>query len=143
MTPHQKEQGASELRAVRRESRGLIWAAGVFSVFVNILMLTGPLFMLQIYDRVLSSRSEATLMALFILMTFLFVMMGILDYARGRVMARVGAGFQARLDQRVFSAVLRREAAAPGPGRRAANTLRDLDSVTRIGSVLRVIGSEA
>ena len=50
-------------------------------------MLTGPLFMLQVYDRVLTSRSEATLVALIILVAFLFLMMGILDYARGRVLA--------------------------------------------------------
>ena len=47
--------GFEELRAVRRESRALFWAAGVFSAFVNLLMLTGPLYMLQVYDRVLGS----------------------------------------------------------------------------------------
>ncbi|OIP84666.1 MAG: protease/lipase ABC transporter permease/ATP-binding protein [Rhodobacterales bacterium CG2_30_65_12] len=132
MTPAQKEQGETELRAARRESRGLFWAAGLFSVFVNILMLTGPIYMLQIYDRVLGSRSVATLIALTVLMGFLFLMMGVLDYARGRVLARIGAKFQARLDRRVFSAVLRREAVAAGGAKRTSNTLRDLEAVQRL-----------
>ena len=93
----------------------------VFSIFVNLLMLTGPLFMLQVYDRVLASRSEATLAALFILVAALYALMGVLDYARGRVAARVGARFQADMDNRVFDALLRRavspsERAAPPPG---------------------------
>ena len=49
-------------------------------------MLTGPLYMLQVYDRVLGSRSEETLIALSILVAFLYGMMGLLDYARGRIM---------------------------------------------------------
>ncbi|MCB1338597.1 MAG: type I secretion system permease/ATPase, partial [Maritimibacter sp.] len=132
MSGAQRDQGAAELRAVRAESRGLMWAAALFSVFVNILMLTGPLYMLQIYDRVLGSRSESTLVAMTALMAFLFAMMGVLDYARGRVLARIGAGFQARLDRRVFSAVLRREASNPGGPGRSANALRDLEAVQRL-----------
>jgi ATP-binding cassette, subfamily C, type I secretion system permease/ATPase len=132
MTPAQKQRGESELRDARRESRGLFWAAGLFSVFVNLLMLTGPIYMLQIYDRVLGSRSESTLLALTLLMAFFFVIMGVLDYTRGRVLARIGATFQARLDRRVFSAVLRREAVASSSGQQTTNTLRDLESVQRV-----------
>mgnify|MGYP001043528420 CR=1 FL=1 len=102
--------GFEELRAARRESRALFWAAGLFSAFVNLLMLTGPLYMLQVYDRVLGSRSVATLLALTALVVFLYTMMGLLDYARGRIMARAGARFQARLDKRVFDAVMRKNA---------------------------------
>jgi ATP-binding cassette subfamily C protein len=108
----------------------LFWAAGLFSVFVNLLMLTGPIYMLQIYDRVLGSRSVATLLALTLLMAFFFAIMGVLDYARGRVLARIGATFQARLDRRVFSAVLRRDASASG--QQSTNTLRDLEAVQRV-----------
>ncbi|WP_421701517.1 type I secretion system permease/ATPase [Aliiroseovarius sp.] len=127
----EREKGLEELREARREARGLFWAVGLFSVFVNLLMLTGPLFMLQVYDRVLGSRSEATLIALVVLMGFLFAMMGILDFARARVLARVGAAFQNRLDKRVFSAVLRKSAAAPDPDR-VVNNLRDLEAVQRM-----------
>ncbi len=123
--------GLAELRAARRESRGLIASAFVFSIGVNLLMLTGPLYMLQVYDRVLGSRSEPTLIALSILVIFLFIMMGILDHVRGRVMARVGAAFQARLDRRVFEASLRRSQVAPSdPAATAAQ--RDLEAVQRL-----------
>lgn len=126
----QKETGARELARVRRESRPLFWAAGLFSVFVNLLMLTGPLYMLQVYDRVLGSRSVETLLALTLIMGFFFLVMGLLDFARGRVLARIGARFQSRLDERVFNAMLRQSAAA---GRRATPSmaLSDLESVQR------------
>ena len=78
--------------------------------FINHLMLTGPIYMLQVYDRVLGSRSEAALVALTLLVAFLYGMMGLLDFARGRIMGRVSAKFQARLDRRVFEAVLRKSA---------------------------------
>ena len=58
--------GKEELREARAAGKWLLRAVFVFSIFVNILMLTGPLFMLQVYDRVLGSRSEETLVALFL-----------------------------------------------------------------------------
>ncbi|PID36421.1 MAG: type I secretion system permease/ATPase [Rhodobacterales bacterium] len=132
MSPDQKDKGAAELRSIRRESNGLLWAVALFSVFTNLLMLTGPLYMLQIYDRVLGSRSEETLLGLTVLMGFLFAMMGVLDYARGRVLARVGARFQARLDRRVFRAVLRREALRPAGEEGNRSGLRDLEAVQKL-----------
>lgn len=123
-------RGLEELRAARRESRSLYWAVALFSVFANLLMLTGPLYMLQVYDRVLGSRSEATLVALSLLVVFLYGIMGILDYTRGRIMARVGARFQARLDRRVFDAMVRRSAVAPDAS--AQTGLADLESVQRL-----------
>lgn len=98
--------GRNELRRAMLTQSGSFVAIGVFSFFVNLLMLTGPMFMLQVYDRVLGSRSEETLVALLILVAGLYFLMGILDYARGRVAARVGAGFQANLDKRVFAGTL-------------------------------------
>ncbi|WP_187428367.1 type I secretion system permease/ATPase [Roseobacter fucihabitans] len=120
-----------ELREARSSGTWLLWSVFLFSVFVNLLMLTGPLFMLQVYDRVLGSRSEETLAALFILVAVLYGLMGILDYARGRVLARFGARFQSLLDDRVFDAVLRRailpqERGAPSTG------LRDLETVQTV-----------
>jgi len=122
--------GLNELRDARRESRNLYWAVGLFSFFVNLLMLTGPLYMMQVYDRVLGSRSEATLIALSILVVFLYGMMGLLDYVRGRVMARVGARFQASLDKRVFDAMIRRSAVTSDPV--AQTGLADLEAVQRL-----------
>ncbi len=127
----QLENGFKELREARQASSGLFLSVFVFSVFVNLLMLTGPLFMLQVYDRVLGSRSEETLVALFALVAFLYFTMGFLDYARGRVMARAGSRFQALLDSRVFSAVLRKASVQKGP-QEPITGLRDLESVQRL-----------
>ncbi|MDQ7080130.1 MAG: type I secretion system permease/ATPase [Paracoccaceae bacterium] len=113
--------------------RGLFASAFIFSMVVNLLMLTGPIYMLQVYDRVIASRSEETLTALTLLVVFLYLVMGILDYARGRVMARAGARFQALLDYRVFSASLER--AALDRRRPDLNTgLRDLEAVQQLFS---------
>lgn len=123
--------GCAELRAARSGHRGLFWAVGIFSTLVNLLMFTGPLYMMQVYDRVLGSRSLATLVALSVLVTFLFVVIGLLDHARGRVMARIGANLQEKLDGRVFSAAIRRMSIAPtDPVALAAQ--RDLEALQRL-----------
>jgi ATP-binding cassette subfamily C protein len=123
------EKGHEELRKVRREGRLAYWFVGIFSFFANLLMLTGPLYMLQVYDRVLGSRSEATLVALTILVAFLYGMMGLLDFTRGRIMGRVGMQFQARLDRRVFEASVRKLALLPDEN--SARASRDLETVQR------------
>ncbi len=117
--------GFAELRAARAGSPGLLAAVAVFSVAVNLLALTGPMFMLQVYDRVLASRSGPTLAALFLLVSFLFLMLGVIDLARSRVMARIALRLQDRLEPRVFLAALA-QGGAPAAG------LRDLDSLRQL-----------
>ncbi len=114
-----------ELTDARRAGSTLVLVVFIFSIFVNLLMLTGPLFMLQVYDRVLGSRSEETLAALFLLVGALYLLMAALDYARGRVMARYGAGFQSALDATVFEANLQQTA---GSEQQSAG-LRDLEAI--------------
>lgn len=123
--------GLAELREVRSRSRGLFMSVGFFSIFVNLLMLTGPLFMLQVYDRVLGSRSEATLVALSVLVAALYALFGVLDWARGRVLARAGAQFQTDLDERVFKALLK-VPSQPGRADKVQSGLRDLESVQKL-----------
>lgn len=123
-------RGLAELRNVRKRSRALFWSVALFSLFANLLMLTGPMYMLQVYDRVLGSGSEETLIALSILVVFLYGVMGVLDYTRGRIMARVGARFQDALDRRVFDAVVRKSAVAPDA--RTSASLADLEAVQRL-----------
>jgi ATP-binding cassette, subfamily C, bacterial len=125
--------GKQELNAARALSRRPLLVAILFSVFVNLLMLTAPLYMLQVYDRVLLSRSEATLLALSILAACMFLLMGVLDHVRGRVMARIGARLQDALDERVLSAAFRRLTLAPRD-QNALSAQRDLDAVTRLWS---------
>ena len=125
--------GLRELRSIRNESSTLFYFVGMLSVFVNLLMLTGPIFMLQIYDRVLGSRSEETLVALSVLVVFLYALQGVLDWVRANVMARVGARFQARLDERVFRAVIK-QAIETGDRNQPSSELRDLEAIQRFYS---------
>ena len=121
----------SEAMYPQTRVRGLSIATLLFSVFTNLLMLTGPLFMLQVYDRVLASRSEETLVALFALVAALYFFYWILEYARGRVISRVGARLQDVCNAPVFRAVIARKA------RRSLNqtgTLQDLDAVRALYS---------
>ena len=113
-----------------RETRGLWTAALVFGAVSNLLLLTGPLFMLQVYDRVLTGRSVPTLLVLFALVAFVYAMMAVIDTARARVMARIGAQARFQMEERVFDASLRARLRAP-PDPRAASALRDLDAVQR------------
>lgn len=82
--------------------RGLFLLVLFFGSFVNILVLTGPIFALQVYDRVLGSRSQETLVSLTLLMAFLFLMMGILDHVRKRIAARLGERITSSIERPVF-----------------------------------------
>ncbi|PZQ46146.1 MAG: type I secretion system permease/ATPase [Rhodovulum sulfidophilum] len=114
--------------------KGMSWlfvSIAVFSFFVNLLQLIGPLYMLQIYDRVIPSRSEETLVALTVLIAALYAFMGLLDYARARIASRVGAMAQSRLDSRVFTAVMRRSLLASERSKPATG-IKDLESVQKL-----------
>lgn len=124
-------EGLKELKEVRNQGIPYFTMVAVFSVFVNLLMLTGPIYMLQVYDRVLGSRSEETLVALSILVLGLYGFMGVLDWARGRVMARQGANFQETLDARVFEATLEAES-HPSLAGKPASGLQDLEALQRL-----------
>jgi ATP-binding cassette, subfamily C, type I secretion system permease/ATPase len=95
--PPTKSRGVPTWRA------GLV-AVGITSFFLNILLLTGPFYMLQIYDRVLSSQSLPTLAALSLLVGALFVLYGLLDFTRSRLMVRVSSLFDLGLAERSFDA---------------------------------------
>nr|WP_174836631.1 type I secretion system permease/ATPase [Ruegeria sp. HKCCA6837] len=121
------------MRNVRNQGIAFLALAFLFSIFVNLLMLTGPLFMLQVYDRVLGSRAVETLTALFLLVAMLYALMAMLDFARGRIVARFGARFQSQLDERVFEATMRRSL-VPQVRSAPATALRDLESIRNLCS---------
>jgi ATP-binding cassette subfamily C protein len=123
--------GLAELAAARAGTRPALVLAFVFSAFVNLLMLTAPLYMLQVYDRVLASRSEETLVALSLLAAGLFMVMGVLDHARGRILTRIGARLQIALDARVHQAALARLARTSGD-QAAQTATRDLEAMARL-----------
>ena len=100
----------------------LIGTAGI-SAITNILMLTGPLFMLQIYDRVLTSKSVPTLAALILLVALLFCFMGALELIRSRVLVRIGLRIDQSLSKVVFERVV---AIGPAIGNLKTRILQDL-----------------
>jgi ATP-binding cassette, subfamily C, type I secretion system permease/ATPase len=124
--PHTARQ--SELAAALAACRGAFIATAVFSGMSNILMLTGAIFMLEVYDRVLPSHSVPTLIALIVLAACLYGVLGILDLIRGRILVRVGASLDAAISDRVYDAMvcLPLKAGNRGDGLQA---LRNLDSL--------------
>lgn len=124
-------RGRTELRAAQLDQRGLLWAVAAFSIVVNLLQLTGSFYMLQIYDRVLVSRSEPTLVAISVLTAFLYLALGVLDHARARIMAKIGAKMQQRMDRRVFAAALRQLNLWPND-QSALAAQRDLEALQRL-----------
>lgn len=99
----QKSNG--EVINVLKASRGVIISTWAFSCLVNVLMLTGSLFMLQVYDRVIPSGSIPTLVALSLIVLILYLYYGFLEYVRTRLLVRIGRRFEEALRGRVFDAV--------------------------------------
>jgi ATP-binding cassette subfamily C protein len=104
MQPAQK-QTRSEIAAVLLASRMAFASTALFSCLVNILMLTGPLFMLQVYDRVLTSGSVPTLVTLITIVIALYAYYGFLEYLRARILVRIGRRVEERLRDRVFDSM--------------------------------------
>lgn len=84
-----------------------ILAAACFSLFANLLMLAGPIYMLQVYDRVLSSGSVPTLVSLSLILLFLYLLLAVLDGVRRRIMLRVAVKLDRSLEARLFEATIR------------------------------------
>ena len=103
-----RSKARSEVGAALRKCAGSFAMTGVFSLVINLLVLASPLYMMQVYDRVLASRSHDTLVALTVLVVGLLLFMGLLELVRSRVLVRVGARVDGLLSTRVIDAVLRR-----------------------------------
>src|ERR1700730_4035282 len=108
-SPSRAPQGSarSELAVALSSCRGAFIGIGLISAMSNVLMLTGAMFMLEIYDRVLPSRSIPTLVGLAILAGGLYAARGILDLIRGRILGRVGGALDESLSGRVYSSILK------------------------------------
>ena len=109
--------GASLLRDTLRRSRAALLFAILFSSVINLLMLVPPLYMMQVYDRVLNSRSEATLVALTVITLGAFAAMGLLEVIRSRILVRVSARLDTLLSPLVFDAVFRNHVRTVGGAR--------------------------
>lgn len=90
--------------AIRTRGK-VFWTVGIFTAFINLLMLVPSVYMLQVYDRVLPSRNEITLLMLTLIMLCMFAMMSLLEYVRSMVVICIGNHLDMRLNTRVYTAV--------------------------------------
>jgi ATP-binding cassette, subfamily C, bacterial PrsD len=118
----------SELSSALNSCRGAFIGIGVMSGMINILYLTGSFFMLEVYDRVLPSRSIPTLVGLIVLVAGLYLAQGVLDLIRGRILVRIAASLDESLSSRVFDTVARLPLRV-GQRTDGMQPLRDLDSI--------------
>lgn len=94
----------NEIADVIRTRTKVFWTVGIFTAFINLLMLVPSVYMLQVYDRVLPSRNEITLLMLTLIMLGLFGMMALLEYVRSMVVIRIGSQLDMRLNNRIYTA---------------------------------------
>ena len=118
----------SDLAAALASCRGAFLGTAAISGMSNILMLTGAIFMLEVYDRVLPSRSMATLLGLVVLVAGLYIALGILDALRGRILVRIGGALDETLSGRVYDTLVRLPLRI-GSHSEGNQPLRDLDAI--------------
>lgn len=107
--------------------RAIMATTILFSFFINLLMFVGPLYMLQIYDRVLSSRNEFTLVMLTGIAVALLMSYGLLEFIRSKLLVRAGLQFDAAVANPTFNRVVRQKTVNPASGAQIA--LSDIDKV--------------
>ncbi len=117
----------SELARVLLTFRKTFYRLGAFSAVINVLMLLPAIYMLQIYDRVLHSRNETTLLMLTLMVVGLYALMALLELVRSSVLIRVGNHLDMRLNSRVFTAAFERNLRKSGSN--PAQSLHDMTSV--------------
>ena len=114
--------------SIMASCRGALLGVAVLSGLINLLYLSGSIFMMEVYDRVLPSRSIPTLVGLSVIIVVLYLFQGLFDMLRGRIFARVGAALDEDLSQQIFQGHL----SAPIKGRAEGDgqqPLRDLDQI--------------
>lgn len=138
MTPLRPPTPSSELAAALAGYRHAFIGIAVFTAAINLLQLTGSLFMLEVYDRVLPSRSVPTLVAISILALVMFSFQGLLDFVRGRVLVRIAGSVDEAVSHRVFDLAAKLPLKAIAPG--SVQPVHDLD---RIRSFMSTTGPAA
>jgi PrtD family type I secretion system ABC transporter len=121
-------QPRGELREALRACRSGIVGIGIAGALINILYLSGSLYMLEVYDRVLTSRSIPTLIGLSVMVVILYGFQGCLDLLRSRVLVRIGRSLGESLSPRIY-AVIGRIALSTRSAGDGLQPLRDIDQV--------------
>lgn len=116
-----------EIKKVLSPYRKIFKSAAIFSAFLNILMLVPSIYMLEVYDKVLTSRNETTLYMLSLIMLFLFILSGYLENVRTHTISAIGDDLETSLNDRVFTATFKQNLAKMGSGDTQA--LNDLTTI--------------
>lgn len=117
----------TELNLALRQVRQGFLAVGGFSLFINLLMLVPSIYMLQVYDRAMGSRSNETLLMLTIILVILFVTLALLEMVRSTILVRIGNNIDANLGGKIFSSMFK--LAIDRPGNQTAQPLNDLTTL--------------
>lgn len=128
---------AAELKCALFSLKKSFLYIGLFSFFVNLLLLVPSFYMLEVYDRVISSRSTETLVMLTLIAVFLIIIYGLLEWVRSRMMIRISTKLDLMLGERVFSASFKQALANNGLGV-SAQPMSDLSGLRQFltGSAL-------
>lgn len=128
MRSNQERQLAkTKLEETLKRTRKSFFYVGIFSFFINMLMLVPSLYMLQVYDRVMTSRSIETLILITIIVAVLFATMGVLELIRSRILVRIGNQIDLDLNSHLFDVIF--QLARLNPGRASSQPLTDLTKI--------------
>lgn len=125
-TEMQKSQLSELVQVIGGFKRAFIYI-GIFSFIINLLMLVPSVYMLQVYDRVMMSRSNETLLMLTLIVVWLFLVMGLLEYVRSGLMIRLGSQLDNKLNTRLYGAMVNYALSKPGQG--TAQPMSDLTNM--------------
>ena len=127
-----KAHVANEMLAALTAYKRAFFNIGLFSAVINLLMLAPALYMLQVYDRVLASGNQMTLLMLTLMILGLFGLMGALEWVRSQVVIRLGTQMDMRLNQRVYDAAFEAQLRTGSPA--AGQALNDLTSLRQFAT---------
>ncbi|MEQ1590124.1 MAG: type I secretion system permease/ATPase [Gallionella sp.] len=117
----------NEIAEILASFKGVFRTVGVFSAIINLMMLAPALYMLQVYDRVLASRNETTLLMLTIMMLGAYLFISALEYVRSFILIRVGAQLDMKLNKRIYTAAFEQNLKRAGGN--AGQALQDLANI--------------
>ena len=129
----------SELKRALNSFRHVYYAVGTFSFFINLLLLVPAIYMLQVYDRVLGSRNETTLLMLTVVVLWLYLLMGLIESVRSAVLVRMSTKFSMNLAGRIFDAIFEHSLRTKGAGN-PSQAIHDLSTLRQfLGSSALVV----
>ncbi len=124
----QQKTEPTDLQIALKECRSYFGIAGFFSFFINIIMLVPSIYMLQVYDRVVTSRSESTLLFLTLIVILLLFTMGLLEWVRSQILVKAGAKLDVLLNTRLFNATFKNSLNSGG-AQSSAQPINDLTTL--------------